>query len=102
MNTAQSTSIISVLQIPLFVAGWLLVEYLFVGPLAFAYVLLFLGGFVLWWFTARTAPFDPHGVVIPYLWTVIAFIAHVYEEYLEHRVQLNLVADRYPKGVEEH
>jgi hypothetical protein len=84
MNTVQSTSIISVLQIPLFVAGWLLVEYLFVGPLAFAYVLLFLGGFILWWFTARTAPIDLHNIVVPYLLTVIMFIAHVYEEYKAH------------------
>jgi 3-oxoacyl-[acyl-carrier protein] reductase len=59
----------------------LLVEYLFVGPLAFAYVLLFIGGFVLWWFTTRRVPIDPHNVVVPYLLTVIMFIAHVYEEF---------------------
>lgn len=84
MNTAQRTSIISVIQIPLFVAGWLVVEYLFVGPLAFAYVPLFLGGFILWWFTARRAPIDPRNIVVPYLLTVIVFIAHVYEEYKAH------------------
>jgi hypothetical protein len=84
MNTTKSASIVSVLQIPLFAAAWVIVEYLFVGPLAFAYVLLFIGGFILWWFTARRVPIEPHNVVVPYLLTVIMFIAHVYEEYKAH------------------
>jgi hypothetical protein len=69
------------LQIPLFVTGWLAIEYVFVGPLAFAFVPLFTGGFVMWWFTTRRASVDPQRVIVPYLLTVIAFVAHVYEEY---------------------
>jgi hypothetical protein len=84
MTTAKRGSIPSVLQIPLFVASWLAFEYLFVGPLAFAYVLLFAGGFVLWWFTVRKATIDAGKVIVPYLVTVIMFIAHVYEEYKAH------------------
>jgi hypothetical protein len=80
MNTARG----SIIQIPLFVAAWLLVEYLLVGPLAFAYVLLFAGGFVLWWFALRKVTTDPHKVIVPYLVTVIMFIGHVYEEYKAH------------------
>ena len=70
-----------ILQIPLFVASWFLVEYLLVRALALAFVPLFAGGFVLWWFTTRKAPIDPHKIIVPYLLTVIVFIAHVYEEY---------------------
>jgi len=70
-----------ILQISLFVAAWFLVEYLFVRPLAVAYVPLFAGGFILWWFTTRRASIDPHRIIVPYLLTVIMFIAHVYEEY---------------------
>ena len=68
-------------QIVLFVTGWLGVEYLFVGPLALAFLPLFAGGLILWWFTTRKTAVDPHKVIVPYLLTVIAFIAHVYEEY---------------------
>src|SRR5262249_15316874 len=55
-----------------------------VGVLAVALVPLFLGGFFLWWFTTRRTPIDPYRVIIPYLLTVIAFIAHVAEEYVAY------------------
>jgi len=84
MNTPNRTSIVSVVQIPLFVVAWLLFEYIFVGPLAFAYVLLFAGGFALWSFSLRKVIIDPRNVIVPYLMTVIMFIAHVYEEYKAH------------------
>jgi hypothetical protein len=84
MKTAQRAWIVSPLQIPLFVAAWLLFEYLFVGPLAFAYVLLFVGGFTLWWSTVRKVSIDPQTIIVPYLLTVVMFIAHVYEEYKAH------------------
>jgi hypothetical protein len=84
MKTAKPKSIVSVLQIPLFVAAWLLFEYLLVGPLAFAYVLLFVGGLALWWSTARKVMIDPHKIIVPYLLTVVMFIAHVYGEYRAH------------------
>jgi hypothetical protein len=71
----------STLQIPLFVAVWFLVEYIVVRRLALAYVPLFSGGFIVWWFTTRQAPIEPHRVIVPYLLTVIMCIVHVYEEY---------------------
>src|SRR5215217_6715638 len=70
----------SILQIVLFVASWLSFEYIFVGALAAAFIPLFIGGFVLWWFTTRV-PIHPPAIIVPYLLTVIAFIAHVHEEY---------------------
>jgi len=70
-----------ILQIPLFVAAWFLVEYLLVRTLALAFVPLFAGGFILWWFTTRRTPIDPYKIIVPYLLTVIMFIAHVCEEY---------------------
>lgn len=83
MNAAQSTTR-SVVQILAFAAGWILFEYVVVGPLALAFVILFTGGFVLWWFTSRRAAIDPHRIITPYLLTVIMFIAHVFEEYKAH------------------
>src|SRR5262249_55343259 len=71
----------SILQISSFVAAWFLLEYLIVRPLAVAYVPLFAGGFILWWFTTLRAPIDPRKIIVPYLLTVVMFIAHVYEEY---------------------
>jgi hypothetical protein len=67
------------LQILLFVIAWLIFEYIFVRMLATAWVPLFIGGFVLWWFTTRRTPIDPHSVIVSYLLTVIMFIAHVYD-----------------------
>jgi hypothetical protein len=41
------------------VLAWLLILYLIVGPLALAYVLLFVGGFILWWTNLRNTSIDP-------------------------------------------
>jgi hypothetical protein len=84
MSTAARTTGMWTLQISLFAAAWLLFVYMLVGPLAFAYVPLFIGGFALWWVTARRTPIDPHSIIVPYLVTVIMFIGHVYEEYKAH------------------
>lgn len=65
----------------LFAVAWFLGAYLLVGILAFAVMPLFVGGFVLWWFTTYRTPVDPQVIIGPYLLTVIAFIAHVFEEY---------------------
>jgi hypothetical protein len=74
----------AVLFIALFASSWIFFEYLLVGVLAVALVPLFVGGFFLWWFTTRRTPIDPHRVIVPYLCTVIAFIAHVAEEYVAY------------------
>jgi hypothetical protein len=81
MNAARSVAPAPTLQIPTFVALWFLVEYIAVGRLALAFVPLFIGGFILWWFTTRRVLIEPQRVIVPYLLTVIAFIVHVYEEY---------------------
>ncbi len=74
----------SVWPIALFCVAWVAFEYVFVGPLAVGFFLLFAGGFVVWFLTMRRTPVDPHSVIVAYLLTVIAFIAHVYEEYKAH------------------
>jgi hypothetical protein len=74
----------SILFIALFVSSWVFLEYLLVGVLAAALLPLFVGGFLLWWYTTRLTPIDPHRVIVPYLCTVIAFIAHVAEEYVAY------------------
>ena len=40
------------------------------------------GGFVLWMLTTYKTPVDPQKIIVPYLLSVILFIAHVYEEYI--------------------
>ena len=81
MNSTEYNTTRSILQILLFALAWLIVEYVFVRTLAVAWIPLFIGGFALWWFTTRRARIDPHTIIVPYLLTVIAFIAHVYDEY---------------------
>jgi hypothetical protein len=84
MNTATSTTTQSLLQILLFVGVWLLFEYVLVRQLAIAWIPLFAGGFLLWWFAIRKTPFEPQKIMVPYLLTTIMFIVHVYEEYKAH------------------
>src|SRR5262245_16404190 len=84
MNAAARTTRAWILQISLFATAWLLFVYMLVGPLAVAYVPLFAGGFGIWWVTARRTGIDPYTIIVPYLVTVIMFIAHVYEEYKAH------------------
>jgi hypothetical protein len=90
VNAAGRATTASTLQIPLFVAGWFFVEYIVVGRLALAYVPLFIGGFIVWWFTTHRTPIEPQKVIVPYLLTVIMFIVHVCEEY--RAVQLGFPA----------
>jgi hypothetical protein len=77
MNTKQSP----VVYVLLYVVVVLLIEFAFVRSLGTAVVPLFIGGFVLWRLTTYRTQVDPHKIIIPYLLTVILFIAHVYEEY---------------------
>ena len=72
---------LSILYAILFAVVWFIHEYILVGMLALAVIPLFIGGFVLWWLTTYRVPVNPHTIIVPYLLTVIAFIAHVYEEY---------------------
>jgi hypothetical protein len=77
VNTKQSP----VAYASLYVVVVLLIEFAFVRLLGTALIPLFIGGFVLWRLTTYRTPVDPRTIIVPYLLTVIAFIAHVYEEY---------------------
>jgi hypothetical protein len=72
---------LGLMQIPLLIAAWFLLEYLLVRRLALAWVPLFAGGFVLWWFTTRKTSINARTIIVPYLLTTIMFMAHVCEEY---------------------
>lgn len=82
--TTRSPRSASFIRVALFAGSWFLLVFLLVGVLAVALVPLFAGGFVLWWFTTRQYPIDPHRIIVPYLCTVVAFMAHVAEEYLAY------------------
>ncbi|KUH84600.1 hypothetical protein [Mycobacterium sp. IS-1556] len=62
-------------------ALYLLAEFIFAPKVMASAAVLLVGGLVLWRFAPATAELDPTTVIVPYLLTVIAFIAHVYEEY---------------------
>src|SRR5688572_30550425 len=80
-DVMKNSKSLSVLYSLVFAVAWFIHEYILVGMLALAVVPLFIGGFVLSWLTTYQTPIDPHRIIVPYLLTVIAFIAHVYEEY---------------------
>jgi hypothetical protein len=80
-NQTNNKNVSSLLNILLFAVAWFILEYVVAGVLALSVIFLFVGGFVLWWFTTRRVPIDPHAIIIPYLTMIIAFIAHVYEEW---------------------
>jgi hypothetical protein len=58
--------------------------YLTVGFAGALFSVAFIGGFALWMVTVHRTPIDPEPVIVPYLITVIAFVVHVYEEYVAH------------------
>ncbi len=49
---------------------------------AIVFTVAFGGGFILWVFTTYKTPVNPHNVIIPYLFAILLFIVHVYEEYI--------------------
>jgi hypothetical protein len=67
-----------------FIVGVALAGYLTVGFAGVLFSVAFVGGFVLWILTTYRTPIEPQAVIVPYLITVIAFIVHVYEEYVAH------------------
>lgn len=62
-------------------AAYLLAEFFLAPKVMLSAGVLLVGGLVLWRFAPAGKELDPRTVIIPYLLTVIAFIAHVYEEY---------------------
>jgi hypothetical protein len=65
----------------MFAASYLLAEFMFAPKVMLSAGVLLVGGFVLWRFATKHVAVDPRRIIIPYLLTVIAFIAHVYEEF---------------------
>jgi len=80
-NETRTKRSLSIAYAMFFAAAWFIHEFMLVGMLAVAVIPLFVGGFILWSFTTRATPINPNTIIAPYLVTVIAFIAHVYEEY---------------------
>ncbi len=76
----NKTTVIIVL---FFIIAFVSMAYFLMGKIpAVVFSVASIGGFVLWLFTTYKTPIDPLRVIIPYLFTVILFIIHVYEEYL--------------------
>jgi hypothetical protein len=67
-----------------FIVGVALAGYLAVGFAGALFAVAFVGGFILWMLTTFRTPVEPQAVIVPYLMTVIAFVVHVYEEYVAH------------------
>ena len=75
----QITVFVVIVFIILFIATALLL----LGKLpALVFAFASIGGFVLWLLTTYQTPIDTQKVIIPYLFTIILFIVHVYEEYI--------------------
>lgn len=70
-----------VLYSVLFAGLYLLAEYIFARKVMASAGVLLVGGFLLWRFATDHIAVDPKKIIVPYLLTVIAFMAHVYEEY---------------------
>src|SRR5215475_7330869 len=66
------------------ILGLALVGYLTVGFAGALFSVAFIGGLILWLLTTYRTPIDPQTIIVPYLVTVILFIAHVYEEFVSH------------------
>ncbi len=66
-----------------FIVLLIVMALLLLGKLpAVVFAFAAIGGFVLWLFTTYKHPVDPQKIIVPYLFAVILFIVHVYEEYL--------------------
>lgn len=71
----------------LFVIGFIVllatVGFILMGTLpAIIFSVGTVGGFILWLATTYRTPIEPNKVIIPYLFTIVLFIIHVYEEYV--------------------
>lgn len=77
---SRGASLVIVIMI---IAGFVGMGFVLLGKIpALVFAIATMGGFVLWLFTTFQTPIDTTKVIVPYLWTIILFIVHVYEEYL--------------------
>ena len=73
----------SVFTVLVFTVAFLGMALVLLGTLpAVIFSVASIGGFVLWMATTYKTPIDTQIIIVPYLLTIIFFIAHVYEEYI--------------------
>ena len=73
----------SVFTVLVFITAFIGMALVLLGLLpAVIFSVASIGGFVLWMATTYKTPIDTQKIIVPYLLTIIFFIAHVYEEYL--------------------
>lgn len=74
---------LSIIAVAVFIVAFLTLTYMLLGSVPAVVIgVATIGGLILWLATTFHYPIDPQLVIVPYLLTVIFFIAHVYEEYL--------------------
>lgn len=74
---------VAIILVVLFILLFISMARVFLGKLpAIIFTIASVGGFLLWMFTTFKTPIDPLKVIVPYLFTILLFIVHVYEEYV--------------------
>lgn len=74
---------LAIIPVVVFIAVFITAGFVLMGTIpAVVFGMASIGGFVLWLAGTYRTPIDPGKVIIPYLFAVILFIVHVYEEYL--------------------
>ena len=75
--------LLSNLFVVVFIVVFISIAYFNLGKVpAVVFSVATIGGFILWIFTTYRTPIDTQNVIIPYLFAVVLFIVHVYEEYI--------------------
>jgi hypothetical protein len=74
---------LAIIPVVMFIAVFIAAGSVLLGTIpAVVFGVASIGGFVLWLASTYRTPVDRGKVIIPYLFAVILFIVHVYEEYL--------------------
>lgn len=91
MSAKHRGDVVSVVVVA---ALYLALEFALAPTVMLSAAVLLIGGMVLWRFVpSGGADTDPRSIIVPYLLTVIAFIAHVYEEVRAFRLGFPSVLD---------
>ena len=76
---------LSLVSVIIFILCFVSMAFFFLGLLpAIIFGIASVGGFVLWMLTTYRTPIDTEKLIVPYLFTIMLFICHVYEEYVTH------------------
>ena len=74
---------VTLLVVLLILVAFVGMAFVMLGKIpAIIFAVASVGGFFLWLFTTYRTPIDTQKIIVPYLFAVILFIVHVYEEYL--------------------